>query len=125
MMTHDFIFHALFSAFVKRMKPGGVYQQFEESYSSGTIVVSCGSWAVGGGVAIRSQIFDIFDDIQHSQPDYVLMYSNGYQIAYKMLVDYMAALPKERQTQLESLIQKKIEFIKQTRETACPNSIKT
>ena len=103
-----------------RLAPGGVYQQFEDSYSSGTLAAAYCAFCVGSGVAIKSHVFSVLDDIQSSQPDYVVMYSNGYQGAYLKMMEYLKTFPKEDKERIEKALAKKIEYMNHTKQLVHP-----
>lgn len=82
--------------------------------SGGTLAILCAQFTIGGGVAIRSHVYEIYEDIQSSQPDYIFMYSNGYLQAYKNFQEYLNKLSKDEKEKYEALIAKKIELIDKT-----------
>jgi len=65
-------------------------------------------------VAIRSHVYDIYNDIQSSQPDYIFMYSNGYLQTYKNFQEYLNKLSKEQKEKYEDIIAKKMDLIEKT-----------
>ena len=113
MLSQYLTLYLVFYTLNFRMTSIGVYQQFEECYSAGTLVTTFSSLCMGGAIAVKSHVFPYLDDVQHSQPDYILMYSNGYQYAYQKMMDYLNTFPTEEKESIEKALSKKIAFINQ------------